>query len=307
MLARLYEQMLLIRKFEENLTDLFQKGLLYGTTHCCIGQEAVAVGVLNAITQDDIVVSNHRGHGHFIAFTDDVEGLTAEIMGRKTGVCGGRGGSQHLHKGNFYSNGITGGMVPVATGMAFAEKIKGSGRKVVAFLGDGALAQGVVYESWNMASLWRLPILYVIENNLYAMSTPISMHLSGSIEKRARAFDINVAEVSTNDVEDIYTTVSGLAGEINQRVAPQVLICHTYRFCGHSKSDDLSYQPSEEIETWLQKDPIKLAGKQLQREEKDDILHRVQERIRKAVERADEEGFQDPSVMLRQYDNGQAT
>ena len=283
MLARLYEQMLLIRTFEENLTGLFQKGLLHGTTHCCIGQEAVAVGVLNAITQDDIVVSNHRGHGHFLAFTGDVEGLIAEIMGRETGVCGGRGGSQHLHKGNFYSNGVTGGMIPVATGMAFSEKTLGSGRKVVAFLGDGALAQGVVYESWNMASLWKLPILYVIENNLYAMSAHVNEHLSGSIEKRALAFKLNAVEVSTNDVEDISHAASSLVGEIDRGAGPQVLICNTYRFSGHSKSDEKNYQPREEVEKWLHKDPIMLAGSRLRSEEKEGLLERIEERIRNAT------------------------
>ncbi|GAG99319.1 unnamed protein product [marine sediment metagenome] len=167
--------------------------------------------------------------------------------------------------------------------MAFAEKLKGSGRKVVAFLGDGALAQGVVYESWNMASLWRLPVLYVIENNLYAMSTHISMHMSGSIKNRARAFDIKVTEVSTNDVEDIYNKASSLVREIDQGVTPQVLVCNTYRFCGHSKSDDERYQSSEEMERWLQKDPIELAERRLQIQQKDDITDKVQERIRKAI------------------------
>jgi len=283
MLADLYEKMLLIRTFEESLTELFQKGLLRGTTHCCIGQEAVAVGVLRAMTPDDIVISNHRGHGHFLAFTGDIEGLIAEIVGNQTGVCAGRGGSQHLHSGNFYSNGITGGMVPVATGMSFAEKAKGTGRKVVAFLGDGALAQGVVYESWNIASLWELPILYVIENNLYAMSAHISAHLSGSIKNRADAFDITAEEVSTNDVQDIFDSTSDLISAINYRAAPKVLICNTYRFSGHSKSDDLSYQPDNEIQEWYQKDPINLAGDRLRSEDKAVILDKVQARVRHAI------------------------
>ena len=283
MLAEFYEQMLLIRTFEESLTELFQKGLLHGTTHCCIGQEAVAVGVLKAITPDDIVISNHRGHGHFLAFTGDVEGLTAEIVGRQSGVCQGRGGSQHLQSGNFYSNGITAGMVPIATGMAFAEKAKASGRKVVAFLGDGALAQGVVYESWNMASLWELPILYVIENNLYAMSAHIHTHLSGSMKKRADAFDITAEEVSSNDVEDIHDAASDLVRAIESEAAPQVLICNTYRFSGHSKSDELSYQPGDEIEAWHRKDPIRLAGDRLPPEDKAAILDRVQDRVRNAL------------------------
>lgn len=284
-LARFYEQMLLIREFEDSLTELFQKGLLHGTTHCCTGQEAVAVGVLNAITSDDIVTSNHRGHGHYLAFTDDVDGLLAEIVGRPTGVCEGRGGSQHLQKGNFYSNGITAGMIPVATGMSFAESAKKSGRKVVAFLGDGALAQGVVYESWNMASLWRLPILYVIENNLYAMSAHLDAHLAGSIKKRADAFAIPAVEVSTNDVEDIHAAATNLIHGIDAAPGPRVLICNTYRFSGHSKSDDLSYQPGAEVEAWHEKDPLKLAAGRLPPVDETAIAGRVRERVSNAVAR----------------------
>ena len=288
----MYEQMLLIRRFEETLTDLFERGLLFGTTHCCTGQEAVAVGVMNAITTDDIVTSNHRGHGHFIAYTDDVEGLTAEIMGKETGVCGGRGGSQHLHKGNFYSNGITGGMIPVATGMAYAEKLNNTGRKVIAFLGDGALAQGVVYESWNIASLWDLPVLYVIENNLYAMSTSIDSHMSGSILERAKAFDIKVTEIPADDVEKIHRITSNIIKEMNEGIVPQVLVCNTYRFCGHSKSDDLSYRSKEEEDCWLERDPVKLAEANLTEEEKKTVLSKVNKRIETAIAQAEEAGFQ---------------
>lgn len=295
MLKRMYEQMLLIRRFEETLTELFKKGLLFGTTHCYIGQEAVAIGVINAITKNDIVASNHRGHGHFIAFTDDVESLISEIMGRKTGVCGGRGGSQHLHKGNFYSNGITGGMIPVATGMAFREKLNKSRSKVVAFLGDGALAQGVVYESWNMASLWKLPILYVVENNLYAMSTRVDFHLAGEIKKRVEAFGIKATELSTNDVEEIYAASLSTVKEMEQGFVPQVLICNTYRFCGHSKSDDLCYRTREEEAVWLERDPIKIAEQKLSLsgEEKGFIVNKIEERLRKAMEQAEKAGFQE--------------
>lgn len=292
MLKLMYEQMLLVRRFEETLTDLFERGLLFGTTHCCTGQEAVAVGVMNAITADDIVTSNHRGHGHFIAFTDDVEGLVDEIMGKETGVCGGRGGSQHLHKGNFYSNGITGGMIPVATGMAFAEKLKGTGKKVIAFLGDGALAQGVVYESWNIASLWKLPILYVVENNLYAMSTPIDSHMSGSVLERAKAFGIKVTQIPADDVEEIHKNASNIINEMEEGTVPQVLVCNTYRFCGHSKSDDLSYRSREEEEVWLERDPVKLAEASLTEDEKQAILERINERIEGAITQAEKDGFQ---------------
>ena len=169
----LYRSLYLIRRFEETVLEEFPRGSFYGTTHTYIGQEADAVGVLNHIQADDIVVSNHRCHGHFLAYGGDIRALFAELMGKTTGVCGGRGGSQHLHWKNFYTNGILGGTVPIATGMALAEKFKESQAITINFLGDGAFGEGVVYESLNMASLWKAPILYVIENNSIAQSTPI--------------------------------------------------------------------------------------------------------------------------------------
>ncbi len=298
MLKKMYEQMLLIREFEEVLTSLFHEGLLFGTTHCCIGQEAVAVGVLSATDSDDVVVSNHRGHGHFIAFTDDVEGLMAEIMGRETGVCGGRGGSQHLHTKNFYNNGITGGMAPIATGMALAEKIKGSGKKVISFLGDGALAQGVVYESWNMAQLWKLPILYIIENNQYAMSTHISKHFAGDICERAKGFNFKTTRVTNESVEEIYKVTKKIISEMNHWVIPQILVCDTFRYCGHSKSDDLCYRSREEEALWLEKDPIIMLGAKLSIDNRNIIIDRVKKRIQNAIRKSESSSFQDRKRLL---------
>jgi len=161
----LYQQMILIRKFEELLLDLFSKGKLFGTTHTYVGQEAIAVSVMGHLNKSDIVFSSHRCHGHFLAKEDDPEGLLAEIMGRENGVCGGRGGSQHLHKNNFYSNGIQGGIVANSVGMAFAEKYKKTSNIVVVFMGDGTWGEGISYEALNMASLWSVPLLVVVENN----------------------------------------------------------------------------------------------------------------------------------------------
>ena len=152
-----------IRRFEQSLLDLFGSGVLAGTTHTCVGQETIAVGVVSAIDRArDIVFSNHRGHGHFLAYCGEVERLYLEVMGKAGGVCGGRGGSQHLHYRNFYSNGIQGGIVPVATGMALAEKLQRTGAVALVFLGDGTLGEGVVYESLNIAALWQLPVVFVI-------------------------------------------------------------------------------------------------------------------------------------------------
>ncbi|HZK81610.1 MAG TPA: thiamine pyrophosphate-dependent dehydrogenase E1 component subunit alpha, partial [Humisphaera sp.] len=170
--AALYERMALVRAFEERVLALFAQGELTGTTHTSLGQEAVAVGVLSQITREDIVFSSHRCHGHYLAFFDEPDGLMAELMGRATGLCGGIGGSQHLQRGNFYTNGVQGGIVPCAAGMALAEKLKKSGKIAVVFLGDGTLGEGVVYETLNLASLWGLPLLFIVEANGFAQSTP---------------------------------------------------------------------------------------------------------------------------------------
>jgi len=152
-----YLEMLRIRRFEQKVLEMFSRGVFFGTTHTYLGQEANAVGVLSHIGQDDIVFSNHRGHGHFLAYGGDMRSLFAELMGKSTGVCAGRGGSQHLHWKNFYSNGIQGGIAPVAAGIAMSEKLKKSAAVTIAFLGDGTLGEGVLYEALNMASLWQLP------------------------------------------------------------------------------------------------------------------------------------------------------
>ena len=195
-LAQLYERMYFIRRFEESLLDLFSQGKLVGTTHTYIGQEANGVGIIDHLEPErDVVFSNHRCHGHYLAFTDDAFGLLCEVMGKAPGVCGGKGGSQHLCKGNFYSNGVLGSIVPVATGIALAEKKKGTGAVSTVFLGDGTLGEGVTYESLNIASLWKLPVLFVVENNHYAQSTPVELELAGSIPARAAAFGIETAEL----------------------------------------------------------------------------------------------------------------
>ena len=199
-----YALLTAIRLFEQSLLDLFASGALAGTTHTCIGQETVAVGVTAALDRDrDIVFSNHRGHGHFLAYCGEVERLYLEVLGKPGGVCGGRGGSQHLQFGNFYSNGVQGGIVPVATGMALAEKLKQTGAVAVVFLGDGTLGEGVVYEAFNIAALWQLPIVFVIEHNGYAQSTPSTLQIAGDVAARPRAFAIPTAECDAVDVRTV--------------------------------------------------------------------------------------------------------
>jgi TPP-dependent pyruvate/acetoin dehydrogenase alpha subunit len=279
-----YRQMYLIRRFEEKLLELFSRGLLNGTVHTCIGQEAVAVGVINALDKDiDIVFSNHRGHGHFIAFTGDVEGLLAEIMGKKMGVCGGVGGTQHLHKGNFYSNGIQGGIVPVATGMALAEKILNANSIVCVFLGDGTLGQGVVYESFNIASKWSLPILFVVENNQYAQSTHYKLVHAGSLEKRAEPFGIESKYLKADDVIKVYDLSKECIEVIRRERRPVFLYFETYRLGPHSKGDDL--RSKEEIEFYRQKDPLRKLAESIKADIKSKIEQEIDELLATTIER----------------------
>jgi TPP-dependent pyruvate/acetoin dehydrogenase alpha subunit len=265
--------------------DLFAKGLLVGTTHTCLGQEATAVGVLSALNcTRDIVFSNHRGHGHFLAYCGEVERLYLELMGKPEGMCGGRGGSQHLHYRNFYSNGIQGGIVPVATGMALAEKKKDTGTVAVVFLGDGTLGEGVVYESFNMASLWRVPILFVIENNGYAQSTPCHLQVAGSIRGRAEAFGIAVVEEATTDVRTVLSLASELVDAVRADCRPYCLLLHTYRLGPHSKGDD-HREPAEIAAAW-QRDPLTVIRPSLNLASLEGIEINIAARIRQAKERA---------------------
>lgn len=286
-LKRMYKQMVLIRSVEETLESLFSQGKLFGTTHAYIGQEAIAVGVITALSHDDIITSNHRGHGHYLAYTDDVEGLISELMGKETGVCGGRGGSQHLHKDNFYSNGVTGGMIPVATGMAFAEKCKGSSSVVICFLGDGAVGEGVFYESLNLASLWQVPILYVVENNQYAMSTPVSFGIQGKIADRGHSVGLAVHEFDTHDVEEVYQYTKSLVDQLRRESRPHLLVFNTYRLCGHSKSDDRCYRSRDEEREWEGCDPISILESRLEREWVKSVRIEVRKRIDKVLEQAE--------------------
>ena len=254
-LSALYEKMVLIRFFEETLLKLFSSGHLRGTVHTCIGQEACAVGVVGVLDPArDTVSSNHRGHGHFIAFNDDIKGLLAEILGRNDGICGGKGGSQHLHVSNFYSNGILGGMVPVTTGMAMAQKLSGKSGISVVFSGDGAMSEGVIYESLNMASLWKLPLLLVVEHNQIAQSTPWMLEHGSVIEGRPLAFGVPTSTVDGNDVIAVRALTEHLIAEMRATPSPRCIVLNTYRLGPHSKGDD-NRDPAE-IAVNAQNDPL---------------------------------------------------
>ena len=250
-----YEQMVLIRVLEQRLLALFGEGRLSGTTHTSIGQEDIAVGVVGALESGrDAVFSNHRCHGHFIAYGGPLDGLIAEIMGRTSGVCGGRGGSQHLCWKRFHSNGIQGGIVPPACGIALAEQMRTTGAVVCVFLGDGTLGEGTVYESFNLASLWRLPVLFVIEDNGYAQTTPRALGVSGSITARPEAFGIPTQLLAGGDVRAIRTATTEALAHIRAGLGPSCLVVTTYRLAAHSKGDD-TRDPTEISAAW-QRDPL---------------------------------------------------
>ncbi len=253
---KLYAQMTLVRQFEEKLLSLFAEGELFGTTHCYIGQEADAVGVINHLEAGDVVFSNHRCHGHFVTWSDRPELLMAELMGRATGVVGGRGGSQHICCGSFFSNGVQGGIAPAATGMALAEKIKKTNKIAVVFLGDGTLGEGVVYESLNMASLWGAPVLFVVEDNRWAQSTPVERELAGSMVARGRAFGMDAGEIESTDAEALFAHFGPIVEKVRRQCRPHFEVIHTYRLCHHSKSDD--QRPVEEVEARKAGDPLPL-------------------------------------------------
>jgi TPP-dependent pyruvate/acetoin dehydrogenase alpha subunit len=281
----LYRSLYTIRRFEETVLENFPKGVFFGTTHTYLGQEANAVGVLAHLQPEDIVFSSHRGHGHFLAYGGDLRALFAELLGRATGVCGGRGGSQHLHWRNFYSNGVQGGIVPLATGMALAEARKGSQAVTFAFLGDGTLGEGVVYEAINMASLWSAPVLYILEDNRIAQTTPAERAVAGSMAHRFQAFGIPARALDTSDVLPILSTAGETVEEVRRLRAPRALVLHTCRFGPHSKGDDT--RPAEEIARLRrERDPVALHAPRLASESRAAIEAAVENAVSHAFQLA---------------------
>jgi acetoin:2,6-dichlorophenolindophenol oxidoreductase subunit alpha len=259
---RFYAQMRLVRTFEQTLLDLFTRNELAGTTHTCIGQEANAVGIVNALDRErDMVWSNHRCHGHFLAYCGEVTGLMAEILGRATGVCGGRGGSQHLHWRNFSSSGVQAGFVPAAVGAAHAERCTGAIGCV--FMGDGTMGEGLVYESLNMASLWSAPVLFVVEDNGIAQTTPAPLGLAGSITDRARPFGIRCEVYESTDADEIFEIATELVNYVRQESKPAWLHLKTVRLGPHSKGDDT--RSEGELAALRARDPLLLYAPRVER------------------------------------------
>jgi len=266
-LKQAYSRMLLIRRFEERVSDLFLGGEVAGTCHLCIGQEAVPVGVVLALAEGDYLAGTHRGHGHFLAKGGDPRLIMAELFGREIGYSRGRGGSQHMacfEIGFLGSNGITGGGIPIATGAALAIKQKKEPKVVAAMMGDGAANQGVFHESINMAALWKLPVVYVCENNLYAMSMPFARgSATESLAERVRGFGLPACTVEGNDVLAVAEAASQAVERGRKGDGPSFIECMTYRFCGHSRSDKRVYRTREEEAEWHARCPVETFAKKL--------------------------------------------
>ncbi len=280
---RLYRRMRFIRRFEETLLQLFEEGLLNGTTHCCIGQEADSVAIMEHLLPGDHVFSNHRCHGHYLARTGDALGLLAEIMGKSAGMCGGIGGSQHISAPGFKSNGVQGGIVPAAAGLAWAEQLRGSDHTSVVFIGDGTLGEGLVYETLNIASLWKLPLWIVLEDNGWSQSTPLAANFAGDMEARFTAFGLPVRAVESTDVLEIDRIAEEELALLRRGPGPRVLIIHTYRLCHHSKSDD--QRPAHEIARRWKIEPLVIHGARLRDAERARIDAEVEDAITALVDR----------------------
>lgn len=303
LLINLLRQMLLIRRFEEMIRQLYLKGTIKGMLHLCIGQEAVAAGVMSVLAKDEYIVSNHRGHGHFIAKGADIKLMMAELFGKSTGYCKGKGGSMHIadldlcHLG---ANGIVGAGLPIAVGAALAFKdIKKTGQIVVCFFGDGALNQGTFHESLNLAGLWKLPVVFVCENNFYAISSHVEKTCAiKDIAKRAQSYGMSGTTVDGMDV----LVVSKAAEEAVQRArdgqGPSLLVCQTYRFLGHGRNPDCSlYRTKKEENQWQQRCPVctfgaKLLDEKIITEETfKDMESQIAQEIDLAVKFADESPY----------------
>ena len=262
-----YRQMVVIRVFEEALDGLFGSGVVSGTSHFCLGQEACAVGAVAALEPGDLVTSNHRGHGHFIARGGEPARIMAELFGKAEGYSKGRGGSQHMADfsiGFLGSNGITGGMTPIATGAALSQKLLATGRIVLCFFGDGATGQGAFYEALNMGVTWGLPIIYLCENNQYAMSTSAAdAFREPSVAARVSGFGIQTARADGNDYFALRQSVQEAALRARSGDGPTLVEAMTYRMCGHSKSDRCEYRSDEEEAAWAARDPIRIMAERL--------------------------------------------
>ena len=307
-ILKYYRDMLLIRRFEEKAGQLYGMGLIGGFCHLYIGQEAVVVGMQAAAEQGDTVITSYRDHGHMLACGMDAKGVMAELTGRKGGYSKGKGGSMHMfsrEKGFYGGHGIVGGQVPLGTGLGFAHKYREEGKVNMCYLGDGAINQGQVYESFNMAALWKLPVVYVIENNKYAMGTSIERSSAGTeLYKRGVAYGITGERVDGMDVMAVRKAGAAALAHARGGQGPFILEMMTYRYRGHSMSDPAKYRSKEEVAKMRQEhDPIDrlreyiLSGKVADEAKLKDFDREIKEIVSAATEFAQQSPEPDPSEL----------
>ena len=272
-LISMYRQMRLIRRFEERTAELIDAGQIRAHAHLYIGEEAVAVGVSSALQTQDVITSTHRGHGHILAKGGDPMRMFAELMGREAGYNKGRGGSMHIADvglGIFGANGIVGAGAPMACGAAQMFKKRGELYVAVSFFGDGAINQGVLLESFNIAAIWDLPVVFICENNQYAITSPITEMSRGSLVDRAAAFGLEAKTVDGMDVVNVHEAATRAISRARAGKGPSFLECETYRFEAHNtalRATDLTYRTKEELESWKERDPLLIAAQRLDAEE----------------------------------------
>ena len=306
----MYRKMFEIRSFEEKVFELYAQNMVPGTIHLYAGEEAVAVGVCSNLRKDDYITSTHRGHGHCIAKGADPKRIMAEILGKKTGYCKGKGGSMHIADfkvGMLGATAVVGAGIPIAMGAGLSIKLRGTDQVVACFFGEGASNQGTFHEGINMAAIWKLPVIFVCENNLYAMGTRQSrVMLIENIADRAASYGIPGVTVDGNDVLAVYEAAREAVERARRGEGPTLIECKTYRHKGHSRVDPAKYRPKEEVEEWLRKDPIKrlrekllqtniLAEEEIQRVE-EEVSVEIEEAVKFAVESpypAPEEALED--------------
>ncbi|MDH5794186.1 MAG: pyruvate dehydrogenase (acetyl-transferring) E1 component subunit alpha [Candidatus Bathyarchaeota archaeon] len=304
----MYGKMLEIRFFEEKVFDLYAQNIVPGTIHLYLGEEAVAVGVCSLLRKNDYITSTHRGHGHCIAKGAELKRTMAEILGKKTGYCKGKGGSMHIADfsiGMLGATAVVGAGLPIAVGAGLSAKLRKTDQVVACFFGEGASNQGTFHESINMASTWKLPVIFVCENNLYAMGTRQSTVMAiENVADRAVAYGIPGVVVDGNDVLAVYEATQKAVERARNDEGPTLIECKTYRHKGHSRVDPAKYRPKEEVEEWLTKDPIKrfkeklLQTNTLTEAEIEQIEKEVSAEIEEAVKFAMESPYPAPEEAL---------
>jgi pyruvate dehydrogenase E1 component alpha subunit len=298
-----------IRAFEEQVNELYKGAKMPGLAHLYVGEEAVAVGVCEALRRDDVITSTHRGHGHCLAKGARVDLMFAELLGKEAGYCRGKGGSMHIadqDSGNLGANAIVGGSAGIATGAALSAKMRGTDQVAVCFFGDGALGQGLLYESMNMASLWQLPVIYVCENNLYGEYTPGAETIAGEILSRPRALGVHAESVDGQDVQAVRETVLRLVQRCRNGQGPAFVEAKTYRYYGHHVGDvNREYRTRDEENEWRSKrDPLQMLSSRLiaQKLVDGDVFERILTDVKTEIEKGVEFAMNAPFPSPDQVD-----